>query len=377
MMSDKQGRQREDMDPTTDLASGFTVARYHELRPKLTSTAPDESDWQEVLNAVERRIQERFLEPIDTLARAFTQDNATIVPGFAILALDCLLIDTIQSFREGRISTGDVSPAQSFKTFLSSPGFAEFNKKDRDDFFHYVRNGILHNGETRGGWKIRIDPSAIIERDPATQTRKINRELFHNAVKAECDQLLTTLRAGKDPTAREHFLRRMDAIAGYPAIRRKHRYFAYGSNIDESEIHRTAPTAEFYATAFLPGYRLVFSKHSETRGGDAASITIDPTSIVWGAVYRVTDQDQEALRQREDGYQELPKTTVYLTPPIPGDDPTPTTAFTFIAKTTCPFHCRPPADYLGIIINAAETRKLPERYVEQLKTYEGFTTSNK
>ncbi|HEX8985383.1 MAG TPA: hypothetical protein VF767_08125 [Bryobacteraceae bacterium] len=76
------------MDARTELASGFTVARYTVLRPILTGDAPSPDAWSELLDAV--------------------------------LALDCLLIDTIQSFREGRVTTGEVSPAHSFKTFLAS-----------------------------------------------------------------------------------------------------------------------------------------------------------------------------------------------------------------------------------------------------------------
>jgi hypothetical protein len=80
----------ENMDPTTELASNFTVARYHELRPALASDQRNEDAWTEVLGAFERRIQERFLRPIQALEN--TRDS-TVVPGFAILALDCLLID--------------------------------------------------------------------------------------------------------------------------------------------------------------------------------------------------------------------------------------------------------------------------------------------
>jgi hypothetical protein len=87
-----------------------------------------------------------------------------MVPGFAILSLDCLLIDTIQSFREGRFSTGEVSPPVLFKSFLKNPKFSDFNGRDREEFFHYVRNALPHNGETRKDWKIRFDTAGILEK---------------------------------------------------------------------------------------------------------------------------------------------------------------------------------------------------------------------
>jgi hypothetical protein len=317
------------MDPTTELASGFTVAQYQELRPHLTDDAPDEESWREVITAMQRRILERFLSPIEELARFDEEDELPFRPGFAILALDCLLIDTIQSFREGRVVTGEISPAQSFKVFLSSPRFADFGKNDRGDFFQYVRNAILHNGETRKDWKIRIDTEQMLRRDPITKTRTINRRHFHAAIEGEFQDLISLLETGNRQT-RARFLKRLDAMAAFPVAPMRSFYFAYGSNLQKQECRRTAPTAEGYGIAFLPGYRLTFSKHSTTRQGDAATIREDPTGIVWGCVYRITDEDREFLRQREAGYSEF-TTTIYLMAPTPGDDPTPQEAFTFIA----------------------------------------------
>jgi hypothetical protein len=184
------------MDPTTELASNFTVARYHELRPQLTGESPSGNAWSEVISAIRRRIDERFLIPVKELSRFDDEDELPYRPGFAIVALDCLLIDTIQSFREGRVSTGDVSPAHSFKTFLSSHRFQDFANRDRSDFFQYVRNAVLHNGETRKDWKIRIDTKHMLERDPTTRTRTINRQQFHRAIEEEFQELMALLESG-------------------------------------------------------------------------------------------------------------------------------------------------------------------------------------
>jgi cation transport regulator ChaC len=303
--------------------------------------------------------------PIAELARFDDEDELPYRPGFAILALDCLLIDTIQSSREGRVTTGDVSSAQSFKNFLSSPRFTDFAKNDRGEFFQYVRNAILHNGETRKDWKIRIDAHRMLERDPVTRTRTINRQHFHAAIEAEFQDLVAQLRAG-NVEARRQFLRRMDAMAGIPIEALRNFYFAYGSNLKDKECRRTAPTAEAYAVAFLPSYRLEFTKHSTTRNGDAATIEKDPTSMVWGYVYRISDEDREALRKREGGYAEVTM-TVYLMPPTADDDPTAQEAFTFIANQECSEQCGPPAPYLELIIQGSEERELPEAYRQALK----------
>jgi hypothetical protein len=355
------------MEPSTELASDFNVARYHELRQHLIAMPANDDAWQELISAVQRRIEERFLRPVEKLARFDGSDKLHYRPGFAILALDCLLIDTIQSFREGRVTTGDVSAAQSFKTFLSSQRFEDFTRSDRGDFFQYVRNAILHNGETRKDWKIRIDTERMLERDPATNTRTINRQLFHAAVEAEFRDLIVLVQSG-NAAARETFLRRLDAMAGFPIDPLRNFYFAYGSNLKDDECRRTAPTAEGYGIAFLPAHRLAFTKHSSTRQGDAATINKDQNSMVWGYVYRTTDGDKESLRKREGGYKEVP-VTVYLTPPTAGDDPTPVRAFTFTAIAECPKHCGPPLTYIDLIIGGARERQLPDDYLKTLANH--------
>ncbi|HEY3456485.1 MAG TPA: gamma-glutamylcyclotransferase family protein [Bryobacteraceae bacterium] len=352
------------MDPTTELASNFTVARYSELRPRLTGAAPDNEAWREVIGAMRRRIQERFLTPIQELARYDEQAALPFRPGFAILALDCLLIDTIQSFREGRVSTGDVSSARSFKNFLRAPSFSDFKDKDRDAFFKYVRNAILHNGETRKNWKIRIDTDRMLERGPATDTRTINRQHFHAAIEQEFKDFFALLESG-EAKAREQFLRRMDAMAGLSSDAFQY-YFAYGSNLREAECRRTAPEAQAHGVAFLPSYRLAFTKHSDCRRGDAATIKGDPSSMVWGYVYRVHDDDRTRLKERERGYEEIPRITVYLLSPNPKGNPKELTAFTFAATNECPQRCGPPAAYLDLIITGAEERNLPLAYRQPL-----------
>ena len=346
------------MDPSTELASHFTVRRYHEIRPLLDQGHP--ASWVEVLSALSRRIAERFLRPMHDLARFDRQDELPNRPGFAILALDCLLIDTIQSFREGRVGTGEVSPAHSFRMFLSSERFRDFTSTDRKDFFHYVRNGILHNGETRKNWKVRIDTTRLLERTATTRT--INRRLFHAAVIREWRDLHHELTCGKSDT-RTHFLRRMDSMAELPVTPYPHVYFAYGSNLLASECLRTAPEAQHYGKAYVPGYRLVFTKHSITRGGDAATMVPDANSMVWGYMYRLSDADNAELQKRERGY-DAAQITVQLVEQDGGT--TPIDAFTYIATTACPKHCGPPKDYLDLIVKGAAERDLPLEYREQL-----------
>lgn len=141
-------------------------------------------------------------------------------------------------------------------------------------------------------------------------------------------------------------------------------YFAYGSNLLDSEIRRHARDAEAVGPAFLPDYRLVFTKHSLSRRCDAASIESQDSEVVWGYLYRVSDEDRDALRQRERGYREVdvkvwPKT-------LSGGAGEPIDAFTFVAEERCLSRCGANAAYLTLIIEGARSRGLPEEHIEKI-----------
>jgi cation transport regulator ChaC len=160
----------------------------------------------------------------------------------------------------------------------------------------------------------------------------------------------------------------MDAICQID-VRPLSNYFAYGSNLLDDEIKRTTETAEPVGVAYLPGYRVKFTKHSESRGCDAASIAKDAGSIVWGFVYRVNEDDQEALKKRELGYREDQDLIALLVPDvseISEADPIP--VFTFIGENTCLDACGPSREYLDLVIRGAEERGLPADYIASLAT---------
>src|SRR5215472_11397071 len=96
-------------------------------------------------------------------------------------------------------STGEISPASSFKEFLKRR-FPAFTSEDREGFLDSVRNGLLHNGETRKDWKIRIDEPGVLFKDKTAKTRTINRRLFHLGVIRDFRVLCADL---KSPTLRQ------------------------------------------------------------------------------------------------------------------------------------------------------------------------------
>jgi hypothetical protein len=151
-----------------------------------------------MFKVLHQRLRERFFRPVKELRRYDSTTNSPMRPGFAILALDCLLIETLSSYRAGKsLKTG--KSGRAFKAFLREGyGFREFFAKGEmaADFYDDVRNGLLHDGETRKNWKVQKNTKLLL--DCETRSRIINRTLFHKAILCEYRQYFKDLRLGKN-----------------------------------------------------------------------------------------------------------------------------------------------------------------------------------
>jgi hypothetical protein len=91
------------------------------------------------------------------------------------------------------------------------------SRRTADKFVKCVRNGLLHDGETREGWLIRSgqpDNSKMLERTPGGGWI-IYRNHFHEALEGEfSDYLAELLAETAGTTLRSNFLLRMDSICG-------------------------------------------------------------------------------------------------------------------------------------------------------------------
>ena len=79
-------------------------------------------------------------------------------------------------------------------------------------------------------------------------------------------------------------------------------YFAYGSNMNWTQMQRRCPSSRFVCAARLPGYRFAIGRHSRLRDCGTATILQKINSEVWGVVYDVSETDLLAMDRFEDGY---------------------------------------------------------------------------
>jgi hypothetical protein len=163
----------ETHDPAdTELASKFTVRDYEKARD---TNPPNRAA---IADAIHRRFTERYITP----ARAKERH------GFTMMAISCLMIEALESFRQGW-DTSDGRSKAAFCFFIdASDPFKEL-RGHALAFYIHVRCGILHQAETTGGWRIRRDSSALFDASGPTVNAKRFLQGLEDALKAFCDDL--------------------------------------------------------------------------------------------------------------------------------------------------------------------------------------------
>lgn len=161
-------------DPAdTELAPGYKVRDYERDRD---SQPPNQIA---IADAIRERFIDRYISPAKSTPRR----------GFTMIAVACLMIEALESFRQGWETTDRQSEA-AFCFFIdASEPFKDF-RGHAQAFYTHVRCGILHQAETTGGWRIRRDNSPLF--DPVALT--VNAERFLEALEQVLDNFCQRLK---------------------------------------------------------------------------------------------------------------------------------------------------------------------------------------
>jgi len=172
---------------------------------------PLSQDWEKAIAVFRSRIYARFIEPADALVALDAQKPvAERRFGFAILAIDCLVVETLGAFQEGLKNT-DGKSKPTFAKFLStSPGFRpHFTRSRAQRFYKDFRCGILHQAESGGKSKV-WSVGELIHEDSGGLT--VNRTKFHEQLKADMDSYMAALRDRTNTKLRTNFRKKMNFI---------------------------------------------------------------------------------------------------------------------------------------------------------------------
>lgn len=171
------------------------------------------SDWNRAIEIFVERIASRYLEPVDLLV----EEDRKRIPierryGFSILAIDCLLIETLQLFRDGLTDTKHKSKEMFKKCLTEREGFRKhFNETQAERFFYDFRCGILHQAEVMGPsllWSV-----GLLKGKKSDGTPYINRTRIHEVLKEELKRYSDELRDPANLELRRNFRTKMDFVA--------------------------------------------------------------------------------------------------------------------------------------------------------------------
>ena len=164
--------------------------------------------WQKAINIFEDRYRGRFLDIIDIIS---CRNGA----GFAVMALDCLLIETLQQFREGVEETPRGQSRKYFCRFLTQTSFKDyFNDELANLFYDQIRCGILHQAEVKKSSRIQTRDSVQLISKDETGGIIINRRKLHKMMESVFQEYVNALRKNDlpDDVIRENFQKKMNVI---------------------------------------------------------------------------------------------------------------------------------------------------------------------
>ena len=143
-------------------------------------------------------------------------------------------------------------------------------------------------------------------------------------------------------------------------------YFAYGSNLDETRLHRSCPGARPLGRARLPHHRLRFPLPSRRWGGAVADVRPERGHEVWGALWRIPAGELAAL-DRQEGVDATPPRyrRVELGVEGPAGEPLSCLAYR-VADPVAGADLAPSRPYLGTMLRGARAFSLPPAYVARL-----------
>lgn len=148
------------------IAGDLTIEKWKELEKKLKPSY--NSHWKEAYEFFESRIETRYVNPIEAILNMKSYKGE----GFAVVNLQCSLIETIECFINGWVyqktakkyvwhnKINNDTRNKNEEVFVSfferrAPFNSIIPEVNGVDFFKNVRCGLLHETQTKNNWKIK------------------------------------------------------------------------------------------------------------------------------------------------------------------------------------------------------------------------------
>lgn len=164
-------------------------------------------DWLKARDIVKDRLDGRFLR----FATKCLKDKHS---GFVVLAIDCLLAETIQQFMDG-VTNGSGRSEEMVMRFLEGARFQpDFDANARKAFYQDIRCGLLHQAEAKRMWLIRRRQPRLLQTvaDADGQGYIVDVERFHAGLQASLNDYLSLICDSASLLPRSNLWKKMDQI---------------------------------------------------------------------------------------------------------------------------------------------------------------------
>lgn len=151
-------------------------------------------------------------------------------------------------------------------------------------------------------------------------------------------------------------------------------YFAYGSNMNASQMHERCYAPKVIAIARLANHRVGFFGYSRVWDGAQETVVSAPGHDVWGVVYETSNADMEKLDACQDVRMDGTGSYFHYPARVLGVDGLTYTVL-FYKKDILGEPKKPSKPYLDLIIAGTEEKQLPAEYIEKLRAIESKAAS--
>ncbi|MDN5338423.1 MAG: hypothetical protein PWQ20_1493 [Thermotogaceae bacterium] len=136
-------------------------------------------------------------------------------------------------------------------------------------------------------------------------------------------------------------------------------YFAYGSNMCLDQMRVRCPDSEFLKVVKLEGYKFVYDGYSRSRKSLVGNIVKNEGTTVYGALFEISEEDEESL----DRYEGFPYAYNKTTVKVKDEEDNEYDALVYLRQNKK--EGIPSIEYENILVKAAYELGLPYDYVEK------------
>jgi len=186
----------------------YTKEDYHEIEISPSSKNPVK--WDNAIDIFEDRIEGRYLNVINSF---LSNDDKLLRDGFVVMAINCLLIETLMQFKYGEDETIGSNSVR-YTQFLYEEFPTVFtNKNSAKKFYKDIRCGILHSAQTKGKSKLTFGKNYVIEISEINSVEYISVDVgnFTNVLREYYENYVRNLRRDEG-NLRGNFIQKMNFI---------------------------------------------------------------------------------------------------------------------------------------------------------------------